>query len=42
MAAQRKALLGRERDSGLCLLVHGRYVAAKLRDDSRQPAQTSD
>src|SRR5262249_22726076 len=30
-----KALRGRERDSGLCLLMHGRYVAAKLRDYSR-------
>ena len=27
-----KSLLGRERDSGLCVLVHGRHVAAKLRD----------
>ena len=25
-----KALLGRERDGGLCLLVHGRHVPAKL------------
>ena len=30
-----KALLGRERDSGLCLLVHGRHVPAKLRDEGR-------
>ena len=38
-----KALLGRERDSGLCLLVHGRHVAAKLRDEGRHnTAQTPD
>ena len=30
-----KALLGRERDSGLCVLVHGRHVPAKLRDEGR-------
>ena len=31
-----KSLLGRERDGGLCVLVHGRHVPAKLRDDGRQ------
>ena len=30
-----KALLGRERDGGLCLLVHGRHVPAQLRDEGR-------
>src|SRR5215831_14388847 len=30
-----KVLLRRERDGGLSLLVHGRHVAAKLRDDGR-------
>ena len=30
-----KALLGRERDRGLCVLVHGWHVPAKLRDDGR-------
>ena len=30
-----KALLGRERDSGLCLLVHGWHVPAKLIDPGR-------
>ena len=30
-----KALLGRERDGGLCVLVHGRHVPAKLRDEGR-------
>jgi hypothetical protein len=28
-----KSLLGRERDSGLCVLVHSQHVAAKLRDE---------
>ena len=31
-----KALLGRERDSRLCVRVHGRHVPAKLRDEGRQ------
>src|SRR5438874_1379348 len=31
-----KALLGRERDGSLCVLVHGRHVPAKLRDDGRE------
>ena len=38
-----KSLLGRERDSGLCLRMHGRHVAAKLRDEGRhtlRPRQT--
>ena len=30
-----KALLGRERDGGLCLLVHGWHVPAKLLDEGR-------
>jgi hypothetical protein len=30
-----KALLGRERDRGLCVLVHGRHVPAILRDHGR-------
>src|SRR5215471_15899297 len=30
-----KALLGRERDGGLSLLVHGRHIAAQLRDYGR-------
>ena len=38
-----KALLSRERDSGLCLLVHGWYVPATLRDHGSptpRPRQT--
>ena len=31
-----KSLLGRECDGGLCVLVYGRHVPAKLRDDGRQ------
>jgi hypothetical protein len=30
-----KALLSRERDGGLCLLVHGRHIPAKLQDEGR-------
>ncbi len=30
-----KSLLSRERDGGLCVLVHGRHVAAKLIDEGR-------
>src|SRR5207249_7073743 len=31
-----KALLGRERDSRLCVRLYGRYVPAELRDEGRE------
>ena len=34
-----KSLLGRERDGGLCVLVHGRHVPAKLIDVGRETSR---